>query len=301
MPFDFSSYLPPPPGQTGGPASTFSPQTMGALPTGITQQDIPQMQSLMFHPVTNPDEQIQRDGEGNVLGSFKDLSPDAYKTQKAQWNEQQKLIDAHLLQQQTTGNTSQGEAPTTYNQLGSAAPAQLSGHDSYSGSLGTNKGELGRLVYTGKLNDSTGDYTNKDQKLLNPSAVGTDPNWGQYTTAANIDHKDPGWDTFWKVAPMLPGLFAMGAPALFGGLTGAGGATAGAMIGDQSLSNIGGGAIAQGGSASAGSLLSNLPASFQKYFPQAVKQGIGQLNSNSKFDFSKYIPTGLQMIAKGLG
>jgi hypothetical protein len=322
MAFDFSKYIP--------AAST--PDTLGALPAGVTPQDVSQMYSLQMHPVENPDDVMIRDTDGNVTGSMKDLNADGYATQKAQWDEQQKLAEAGLLSGPQKVGGAEGGDPQTVQWLGSAAPAQLSGHNDYNPALGLKEGQ--RLVYAGDLNDSTGTYKN-DLKLLNDNAVYNDPNWGKLTYAANVDHKDGMWDMFWKVAPMLPGLFAMGAPALFGGLTGAGGATAGGLVGNQT-SGMFGGALNTGVDATAGSLLSDAPAWFAKQFPELVKGSISGLNSSKGklnplsmamqlaggipgassvmpfanmaltlgrgggFDFSKFLPQGISMLAKGL-
>ncbi len=332
MGFDFSSYLPPPPGQ-GSTAQASAGSAFGALPQGITSQDIPQLNSLMYHPVDNPDSQNVMDGDGNVMGSMKDLNPSGYATQKAQWDEQQKLMNANLLHSNVSSNSESGN-PQVYNQLGTAAPASFSGHDSYTGVLGTNKGEGGRLVYTGGLNDSTGNYTNTSQKLLNKDAVYNDPTWGQYTTDANINKSDGGWDTFWKIAPLIPSLIA-GGVGMFG-LAGAGGATAGDIAAGADTGGMFGTPLAAAGGS--GATASFLPAALARALPNAVKGTIQGLNSNGGklnplglatslvpgalglpswvgplanagiglaqgggFDFSKYLPMGLQTIAKGLG
>lgn len=271
--FDFSSYLPPPPGQTGEATSTTaaSPQSVAQYTPGYTQGSNAGLDPALASQMTKYVGLSDSDAN-NIDPAVK-----------------QQLIDAGLIKSITEGGAEGGDAQTFY-ELGDNAPSNFAGNISHT----DHTPEMQRIIGA-----DTG--VAKAQGLTDPSAVYKDPVFGNVTTSGNLNRKDPGWDTFWKVAPMLPGLFAMGAPMLFGGLAGAGGATAGAMVGDQSLSDIGGGAIAQGGSATAGDLLSNVPW-LQKYLPQLAKQGIGQLNSsNGKgFDFSKFIPMGLQQIAKGL-
>ena len=202
----------------------------------------------------------------------------------------QKLIDAGLIQSLTEGGAEGGQAQQFY-ELGPNAPSNFAGNISHT----DHTPEMQRII-------GADSGVAKDQGLLNPSAVYKDPTFGNVTTSGNLNRKDPGWDTFWKVAPLLPSLFAFGMPLIAGaaGLAGAGGATAGTMIGNQTLSDIGGGAIAQGGSATAGSMLSNLPW-LQKMFPDLLKTGIkGLASNNGKFDFSKYISPAVTQLAKGL-
>jgi hypothetical protein len=265
MAFDFSKYIP---DQSTGttPPSSVAQYTPGYTEGSNTGLD-PAIASQLFNYIG------RSDSDANLQ------DPDV----------KQKLIDAGLLKSITYAGGEGGEDQQFY-ALGDKAPSNFAGN-------------ISRTDHTPEAQRIIGADSGvaKAQGLLNPNAVYKDPVFGNVTTSANLNRKDPGWDTFWKVAPMLPGLFAMGAPMMFGGLTGAGGATAGGMIGNQTLSDIGGGAIAQGGSATASNLLSNMRW-LQKLFPDLVKTGIkGLASNNGKFDFSKYIPTGLQQIAKGLG
>jgi hypothetical protein len=279
MAFDFSAYQ---------PSTPAAAPTAGALPPGITQNDIQQMNYLQANPVANdPSQQMVYDTDGNSMGLMKDLHPDVYQQSEDQWNEQQKLTSAGLLGGPQKVGGADGGDQQTVQYFGGAVPASFAGHSDYNPNTpqGTNQGELGRIVYTGQENDSSGSFdTNK--KLIDSNAVYDDPNWGKLTTLANIDQKSP-MDTFWKIAPMIPmaiaTIMSSGAAApLFAGLDNAGGATAGAMIGDQTASDIAGGAIAQGGAATAGNALAGSSAWFQKMFPNLVKGGISSLPGGGK-------------------
>lgn len=238
----------------------------------------------------------------------------------------QKLIDAGLIKSITEGAGGEGgDVGQTFYELGDHAPSNFSGNISHT----DHTPELQRIIGA----DNT--------KLLNPQAVYKDSEFGNVTTQGNKDQRDGGWDTFWKVAPLIPAAFAAimsgGAMApLLAEMPEAGGATAGGMIGGQTLSDIGGGAIAQGGSATAGGALSDLPASVAKAFPDVVKNSISGLNSNNGkynplsaltsmfggaippwlmpvvsaslgaaqgkgFDFTKFISPAVGAISKGLG
>ncbi len=274
MAFDFSQYLPPPPSASG--TSTPAPSSVAQYTPGYTQGSAatnaaldPALTSQLFKYVGLDD------SDANMQGA----------------DTKQKLIDAGLLKSITEGAGGDGgDTGQTFYELGDNAPTNFAGN-------------ITKTDHTPEMQRIIGADTGiaATQGLTNPSYVKNDPVWGNVTTSGNLNRKDPGWDAFWKVAPMLPGVLAMGAGSLFGGLADAGGATAGGMVGSQSLSDIGGGAIAQGGSATASNLFANAPAWLQKALPDLVKTGIKGLNSNGKFDFSKYIPTGLQAIAKGGG
>ncbi len=265
MAFDFSKYVPQSPTAAAPPSSVaqYAPGfTQGTSNDGLD----PALASQLFNYV------------GRTDADANQFDPQV----------KQKLIDAGLLKSITEGGAEGGDAQTFY-ELGDKAPSNFAGNITHT----DHTPEMQRIIGA-----DTG--VAKAQGLVNPAAVKDDPVWGKVTTSGNLNRKDPGWDTFWKVAPMLPAVFAAGAPMLFGGLSGAGGATAGSMIGNQTLSDIGGGAIAQGGSATASNIFANAPAWLQKALPDLLKSGIKGLNtSNGKFDFSKYIPTGLQAIAKG--
>ncbi len=341
MAFDFSQY-------TGGttPTVAATPQTLGALPAGITSADIPQMQYLMNSPIlTDPSTQMNTDSEGNTIGAFKDLNPDEYKTAEDQWNEQQKLITAGMLNAPTqTGGGDGSPLQTISGGYGAAVPDAIAHRDGtqYQNSAAN---EAGQLVYAGDINDTSGSANNGDQKLLNPSATMTDPNWGTFTQQGNIDQSHGTLsDLGWKIAPLVPAIAATllsggAGAAMFGALpeSSANSAlSAGMLAGDQTAGMFGG-ALNTGVEATAGDVLSSLPASIQKYLPNAVKSGISQLGSNGKynplsmiegaagsmlnlppsimqainagvglsqgggFDFSKYLPQGISMLTKGIG
>jgi hypothetical protein len=269
MAFDFSSYIPQSPTQAT-PAATTPTSSVGQYTPGFSEGPSanldPALASQLFGYIG------KTDSDANLLGA----------------DTKQKLIDAGLLKSITQGGAEGGDAQTTY-ELGDNAPTNFEGHTTRI----DNTPEYQRVI-------GADSGAAKDQGLINPNAVKDDPLWGKVTYAGNKNQHD-SMDTFWKVAPFIPSLFAMGAPLLFGGLAAAGGATAGGMIGSQTLSDIGGGTIAQGGAATASDLFAGAPAWLQKALPDLAKSGIkGLASGDGKFDFSKYIPTGLQAIAKGL-
>ncbi len=298
MAFDFSKYI----GQAPAAAPTPSvAQYASGYTQGSNEGLDPALASQLFNYVG------RNESDANLQGE----------------DTKQKLIDAGLIKSITYSGGEGGEDQQFY-ALGDKAPSNFQGNISHT----DHTPEAQRII-------GADSGVAKAQGLVNPNATYKDPTWGNVTTSSNLNRKDPGWDTFWKVAPMLPGLFAMGAPMLFGGLAGAGGATAGGLIGNQTVSEIGGGAIAQGGSATAGNLLSSLPSGITSRFADLVKNSISSLNSKKGFnpvsaalglaggipgvgqftpavqaamnlaggggfDFTKYIPMGLQQIAKGL-
>ncbi len=268
MPFDFSQYLPPPPGQTSPQAAP--PQSVAQYDPGYntapTTPVDPALASQLFKYVG------LNDSDANMQGA----------------DTKQKLIDAGLLKSITEGAGGDGgDVGQTFYELGDNAPSNFAGNISHT----DHTPEMQRIIGA-----DTG--VAQAQGLVNPSAVYKDPEFGNVTTSGNLNRKDPGWDTFWKVAPILPGLLAGGAGALFSGLDAAGGATAGALAGDQTAGAFGG-ALNTGVDATSSGL--SMSPWLTKALPQLIKQGISGLNSNGKFDFSKYIPTGIQAIAKGGG
>jgi hypothetical protein len=205
----------------------------------------------------------------------------------------QQLIDAGLLQSITEGGAEGGDAQQFY-ELGANAPTNFSGHISRI----DNTPEAQRLV-------SPTQVQGMGEKLFNPNMVVHDPMFGDLTMQGNVD---PNESTFskigWKVGSMAPAILAtvmssgMMAPML-SEMAGSGGATAGAMIGGQTLSDIAGGAIAQGGAATAGDLLSGLPSWVTSQVPGAVRGGITQLGTGD----GKFNPLGTLMSlgSAGLG
>jgi hypothetical protein len=268
MAFDFSKYVPQSPASQTPPAAT--PPSVGQYTPGFgsgpdTNLD-PTLAKQLFSYIG------KNDSDANLLGE----------------DTKNQLVQAGLLKPITEGGQDSGGAQTFY-ELGDKAPTNFQGHISQT----DNTPETQRIIGA--------DVTSKMGGLTDPNAVYKDPLWGNVTTEGNKNQHD-SMDTFWKVAPFIPSLFAMGAPMLFSGLADAGAASAGLMAGDQTLSGIGGGAIAQGGSATASDLFANAPAWLQKALPDLTKTTIkGLASSGGKFDFSKYIPTGLQAIAKGGG
>jgi hypothetical protein len=203
----------------------------------------------------------------------------------------QQLIDAGLLQSITEGGAEGGD-PQQFYELGANAPTNFSGHISRI----DNTPEAQRLV-------SPTQVQGMGEKLFNPNMVVHDPTFGDLTMQGNVD---PNESTFskigWKVGSMAPAILAtvmssgMMAPML-AEMAGSGGATAGAMIGGQTLSDIAGGAIAQGGAATAGDLLSGLPSWVTSQVPGAVRGGITSLGSND----GKFNPLGTLLSLGGAG
>jgi hypothetical protein len=205
----------------------------------------------------------------------------------------QQLIDAGLLQSITEGGA-EGGTPQQFYELGANAPTNFSGHISHVDLTP----EAQRLV-------SPTQAEGMGQKLFNPNLVAHDSLFGDLTMQGNID---PNESTFskigWKIAPMIPmalaAIMSGGALApLLASMPEAGGATAGAMIGGQTLSDIAGGAIAQGGAATASDLLSGLPSWISSQVPGAVRGGISSLPGND----GKFNPLGtaLSIGSAGLG
>jgi hypothetical protein len=188
------------------------------------------------------------------------------------------------LLQDVPANTGDANTAERY-QLGINAPHNFSGY----ALTGDTPDEGLRL-------SSVQQMTGNGQTLVNPDMHAVDPLYGDLTLQANVKQPKSAMDTFWKIAPMLPGLFAFGLPSLLGeGLSAAGGATAGALAGDQTLSDIGGGALS--GTASASDALSSLPSWIQSQVPNAIKGGIGSLNSND----GKFNPLGTLSSFAGAG
>jgi len=170
-------------------------------------------------------------------------------------------------------NTGQGNTPG-YFSAGSLSPL---GSDVWSkdGATGvSNPKNGGWLVQTPQ--EGTG------HSLINSSQQGDDSMWGKITNEANVkdDHAN---DLFWKIAPMLPMVFATimsgGAMApLLAEMPEAGGATAGALVGDQTAGMFGG-ALNSGTGATAGGLLDSASPWLSKSLPNTIKSSISSLNS----------------------
>jgi hypothetical protein len=262
MAFDFSKYTPQDVAQTAA--------TPAATPTSTDPQYDPAMT--------------------NQIWSVMNAGPQGVEIDPGLKAARDYLMDKGLLQD-VPANQGDSNTDERYT-LGLNAPHNFS---LYSLTGDTPADERSRLT-------SVQDVQGNGQKLYNPSDVKTDPLYGDMTHQGNVDANESGlMKAFWKVAPMLPGALAFGAPMMFGGLAGAGGATAGALVGDQTPGMFGG-ALNTGASAVGDNVFAGLPASLQKYLPEAIKQGIKGLGSNNgKFDFSKYISPAITQAIKGLG
>ncbi|MGH7782236.1 MAG: hypothetical protein ACREO5_00100 [Candidatus Binatia bacterium] len=168
--------------------------------------DLWRMQAM--GPMDNPDLATVKDADGNPIGLVKDLQPDLYKTMKADYTEQQYDEDQGLL----TGHaaTSGDSNMDAYFSGGDRLPAIFrTEHNLNVGA--TMKDSGGDASYYNWLN-ATGGATSADHtvsgKLKNPNLVENDPTFGKLTLAANVDQKDPFWDTFWQIAPMIPMMIA---------------------------------------------------------------------------------------------
>ena len=215
MAFDFSKYM-------TDPAATTTPLTQPdpfaqALPTGTDSTDIPKLMWDQGHTFENPDDALVRDTDGNAYGTLKDINPDMYNAQKLQYDEQQKLVNANLLNgPYKVGGAEGGDQQTISGGFGSAVP-DIVAHRDGSPYQVTKENAPSQLAYAGKMNDSSGGadfdqfgHGTGQSQLIDPTKIINGENWGEYTPSYNIKHpEEKGWDVFWKVAPMLPGLFAM--------------------------------------------------------------------------------------------
>lgn len=296
MPFDFSQFTTgtqPPLGvaaQPTAPAASVTPPlaaqptaTYGALPPGITTDDINQMWNLQNNPVTDPNGVMNTDSEGNITGSFQDLDPDAYKAAETQWQEQQKLQAAGILGPVSQSGGADGSPMQNNTHFGDAVPASFVGHDNYVDTpQGTPEGQATRVTSTNVPGQT--DLYNKD-------AVFNDPNWGSLTTTGNINQHTQLSDTLFKYAPLAVAAFAGAAPLMFGDLAAAGGATAGGLAGDATSTGAYGGAA----SAAPGNAFSGMPSWLQNAIPNTVKSGITTLGNGGD------AKSGLLGAAEGLG
>ncbi len=264
MAFDFSNYIPQSPTAASSPTQAAAPAAPAA----------PQYDPAMT-------QQIWKVMDAGPTG----VADDAGLAKARDYLMQNGLLS------DVAANQGEGNTAERY-ELGLNAPHNFS---LYSKTGDTPANENARL-------SSVEQVQGNGQKLFNPSAVKHDPLYGDMTYRGNVDPNESGaMKAFWKVAPMAPALLAGGVGlGMFGALDAAGGATAGGLVGDQTAGAFGG-ALNSGSGATASNIFADAPVWLQKALPDLLKTGIkGMASNNGKFDFSKYIPTGLQAIAKGL-
>lgn len=165
-------------------------------------------------------------------------------------------------------NTGESNTAARY-ELGLNAPHNFAGYSQ----TGDTPPEAMRLSSVEQMHGN-------DQSLYNPDVHAVNPLYGDMTLQGNVKQPSSGWDTFWKVAPMIPAAFAAimsgGALApLLAEMPEAGGATAGSLVGDATSSGAYGGM-----GASAGDFASSLPSWVTNQIPNAIKGGISSLNAN---------------------
>ncbi len=270
MAFDFSKYATQPP-----TAAAPAPVTPAAPQAPPAAADTPQYDPAMTS-------QIWKVMDAGPSG----VADDPGLTKARDYLMQNGLLD------DVAANTGDSNTAERY-ELGLNAPHDFS---LYSKTGDTPANENARL-------SSVEQVKGNGQKLIDPTAVKHDPLYGDMTARGNVNpNESAAMKLFWQAAPMAPALLAGGVGlGLFGGLDAAGGATAGSLVGDQTASAIGGGAL-NGSTATASPLLSNAPSWLTKTLPNAVKTGISGLASgNGKFDFSKYLPMALSAAASGAG
>lgn len=134
-----------------------------------------------------------RDSDGSGSGQM--IANSAYDPEldaARQW-----LVDNNYVQQ-TGGNSGEGNTANAY-QWGAGAP----GAKSMAGYTltGDTPAEAARFVSTQQMKGN-------GQTAINPDLVGDSPIYGQMTMQGNVKQPKSPWDTFWKVAPMLPAAFA---------------------------------------------------------------------------------------------
>jgi hypothetical protein len=271
MAFDFSKYTTDTStsGASPAPASSIAEYTPGYGAGPASDLD-PALAKQLFSYIG------KNDSDANLLGE----------------DTKNQLIQKGLLKPITQGGGEGGDVGQTTYELGDNAPTNFEGHTTRT----DNTPGLSRII-------GADSGAAKDQGLVNPAAVKNDPMWGNVTYAGNKNQHD-SMDTFWKVAPFIPSLFAMGAPLLFSGLAGAGGATAGALVGSQTP-GLFGGALNTGAAATASDFFASAPAWLTKAIPKLAESGIkGLASGNGKFDFTKYISglagSAVSQFAKGL-
>lgn len=120
-----------------------------------------------------------------------DMGPAGVAGDPQMAKERDALIAGGFLQDTASGD--QGEAYT----LGLNAPHNMA---AYSGT--------GDLAPSPLRLQNVNESKSNNQTLADTSMVAHTQLWGDMTYQGNIVQPKSGWDTFWKVAPMLPALFA---------------------------------------------------------------------------------------------